>query len=706
MSWNPRVSAHNADGISTWDSYSGATGASGTVTAQNALEDLGAGLIGLATGGSATYIQSASLCSAASVDASTFSIPFTSDTAAGNCLILVMGCVTFFGGQFKSFLGDIAVTDSQGNQWQPLSLGDNEAYWRMAWICCPCGAGPNTVTVTTTQTGISAFINFAAAIHEYSGVLPLNPPPNLWAANTSFLLGYKIFLPLLGVVQVATSIGSAPHQTSATMPAPILWSMVPGGTTVDGDITWTCDGYFPQLGGTLGASEVELDGATDLHSTGAVTLTVTTLTNYLLFLFSYIQPYEPVTASGGGTPSPPYGPPPPSAIPPPSPPVTGAPPTYGKTQRGNIDYDQIRAIARTGDGQALVTAGSGNRTPGDLLVWDSSGNAADGGPPPASTAPSLSVQLATTSASDTVALTYANGSSLFPGIGASFTGTANTPIVIDGQTLTGGQLLLVKDDTQSPSGAFNGVYFLSQVQTATLPPILVRLANFNQPSNVNNVGPIAVIAGTANAGTSWLLTSPVTIVGTSPISFTKFTSAGALSNPMTTKGDVIVAGTSGVPARLGVGSNGKVVTANSSATDGVDWEAPIALTTTGSSGAASLTPGSPYTLNVPQYSAAGGISSQSVVTGSRAFNTAYQNTGSTARFVLACIYNTSVTGGEKVQWLSDSSSTPATVLAEITLPASNWSMPFPLFVLPGNYYKMVADGGSPTIGVLAWTEWN
>ena len=79
-----------------------------------------------------------------------------------------------------------------------------------------------------------------------------------------------------------------------------------------------------------------------------------------------------------------------------------------------------------------------------------------------------------------------------------------------------------------------------------------------------------------------------------------------LTNPMTTKGDVIVGATSGVPARLAVGANGKVITANSAATNGVDYEAPIALTTTGTSGAASLTPGNPYTLNVPQYSGGGG----------------------------------------------------------------------------------------------------
>lgn len=48
----------------------------------------------------------------------------------------------------------------------------------------------------------------------------------------------------------------------------------------------------------------------------------------------------------------------------------------------------------------------------------------------------------------------------------------------------------------------------------------------------------------------------------------------AVLDAITTKGDVIVGDGSGVPVRLPVGSNGKVLTANSVATNGVDWETP------------------------------------------------------------------------------------------------------------------------------------
>lgn len=135
--------------------------------------------------------------------------------------------------------------------------------------------------------------------------------------------------------------------------------------------------------------------------------------------------------------------------------------------------------------------------------------------------PAVAVQAATTQASDTSSLTYNNGAS---GIGATFTGANNTAIVFDGQTLTAiNQRVLIKNDTQSPSGAFNGIYYLSQLQTAILPPILVRALDYDQPSDINNTGAIPVISGTVNASTSWVETAQIVTVGTTPLAFTQFT---------------------------------------------------------------------------------------------------------------------------------------------------------------------------------------
>lgn len=135
--------------------------------------------------------------------------------------------------------------------------------------------------------------------------------------------------------------------------------------------------------------------------------------------------------------------------------------------------------------------------------------------------PAVAVQAATTAAGDTSGLTYNNGAS---GIGATFTGSNNTALVIDGFTFTAvGQRLLVKNDTQAPSGSKNGIYYVTQIQTAILPPILTRALDYNQPSDINNTGAIPVVNGTVNALTSWLLTSSVTTVGTDPLTYSQFT---------------------------------------------------------------------------------------------------------------------------------------------------------------------------------------
>ncbi len=134
--------------------------------------------------------------------------------------------------------------------------------------------------------------------------------------------------------------------------------------------------------------------------------------------------------------------------------------------------------------------------------------------------PAVAVLAATTAAGDTSGLTYVNGAA---GIGATLTGAVNTAVTIDGVAFTAvGQRLLVKNDTQSPAGAFNGVYAMSVLQTIALAPVFVRASDYNQPSDINNTGAIPVVSGTANALTSWLLTSAVTTIGTDALTYAKF----------------------------------------------------------------------------------------------------------------------------------------------------------------------------------------
>ena len=96
--------------------------------------------------------------------------------------------------------------------------------------------------------------------------------------------------------------------------------------------------------------------------------------------------------------------------------------------------------------------------------------------------PAIAVLVATTAAGNTSSLTYNNG---VGGIGATFTGTANTPIVVDGVTInTLGQRLLVKNDTQSPSGAFNGIYFVTVISSALVAPVLSRALDYDSSNDM------------------------------------------------------------------------------------------------------------------------------------------------------------------------------------------------------------------------------
>lgn len=93
------------------------------------------------------------------------------------------------------------------------------------------------------------------------------------------------------------------------------------------------------------------------------------------------------------------------------------------------------------------------------------------------------------------------------------------------------------------------------------------------------------------------------------------------------------------------------------------------------------------------------LTTQSVVTGSRAINTVYQNTSGKPMLV-------TISGDASVNSyfdiLTDANNPPTTVVARQGFNISEWrSISF--LVLPGNYYKLSVLAGTPT--PYRWTEW-
>lgn len=114
--------------------------------------------------------------------------------------------------------------------------------------------------------------------------------------------------------------------------------------------------------------------------------------------------------------------------------------------------------------------------------------------------------------------TYNNGSS---GVGATLTNSgAQAAFSIDGQAGTVSGRYLIKDQSSSQQ---NGIYILTTLGTGSSNWVLTRATDYDTVTNINDTGLIPVINGTANAGTGWYNTTLMVTVGTTAITFVKFT---------------------------------------------------------------------------------------------------------------------------------------------------------------------------------------
>jgi hypothetical protein len=112
-------------------------------------------------------------------------------------------------------------------------------------------------------------------------------------------------------------------------------------------------------------------------------------------------------------------------------------------------------------------------------------------------------------------VTYNNGTA---GVGATLT-LSVALTVLDGYTLLNGDRVLVKNEATQ---ANNGIY-----TWATGGTVLTRATDFDTAAEMASGDFTFITNGTLYANTGWVQTDPVTIVGTSPVTWIQFSGAGA-----------------------------------------------------------------------------------------------------------------------------------------------------------------------------------
>lgn len=191
-----------------------------------------------------------------------------------------------------------------------------------------------------------------------------------------------------------------------------------------------------------------------------------------------------------------------------------------KEQQGYVFNGPI-AIEDEGVTLQSETASINFIGPGVITTVDEEGNATvtiPGGSGGASTAAPLLVDYTTSTVLPNTPV-YNNGTA---GIGATLTGGTNAALVVDGITVAVGTLILVKNQ----SSAFqNGVYVVTLAGNGSVEWVLTRVSNYNTIGQINYSGPVAVLSGTANSLTGWVLTTnTVATIGTSAINYEQYIS--------------------------------------------------------------------------------------------------------------------------------------------------------------------------------------
>ncbi len=130
--------------------------------------------------------------------------------------------------------------------------------------------------------------------------------------------------------------------------------------------------------------------------------------------------------------------------------------------------------------------------------------------------------------------TYSNGTN---GVGATLTNSGSfTPLTIDGVSLTAGTRVLIKNQTTQTQ---NGIYTVTNAGSGAAAWVLTRATDFDSVAQMIVGQTIEVYSGTVNAVSIFMLTSSVTAIGTTNITFSEISASG-ISNALGTTNQIVV----------------------------------------------------------------------------------------------------------------------------------------------------------------------
>jgi hypothetical protein len=177
-------------------------------------------------------------------------------------------------------------------------------------------------------------------------------------------------------------------------------------------------------------------------------------------------------------------------------------------------------------------------------------------------------------------VTYDNGTA---GVGATLSISGDTLTAIDGITLTVNDRIVIKDEATS---AHNGIY------TYTSTTVLTRATDFDTPTEMAGGDFVFIQQGTIYNDTGWVMTDPVTTVGTSDVTFVQFSGAGSFTAGagLTLTGTEFSVNVDGVTTDI-QGGNVVVKTSAQLTTPDIGEATGTSLTATGNVAGGNLTTG-------------------------------------------------------------------------------------------------------------------